>query len=46
MLRQRRGGPAIPSRAERLPFATDCFDASAAMLTVHHWRDPSPDSWR
>ena len=26
-------------RAEELPFDDDCFDASMAILTLHHWTD-------
>ncbi len=41
MLRQRdaRAAPAIQGWAEELPFDDDSFDASMAILTVHHWRD-------
>lgn len=41
MIRQRRpdAAPAIQGRAEQLPFADDSFDASMAVLTVHHWED-------
>lgn len=31
--------PAIQGHAEDLPFDTDSFDASMAILTVHHWAD-------
>jgi SAM-dependent methyltransferase len=41
MIRQRPAGaaPAIQGRAEDLPFGDDSFDASMAILTVHHWSD-------
>lgn len=41
MIRQRPAGaaPVIEGRAERLPFADNSFDASMAVLTVHHWSD-------
>lgn len=41
MIRQRPVGsaPAVQARAERLPFPDDCFDASLAVLTIHHWAD-------
>lgn len=41
MIRQRGplAAPAIQGRAEELPFADDSFDASMAILTVHHWKD-------
>ena len=41
MIRQRRAGtaPAIQGRAEELPFEDGSFDASMAILTVHHWAD-------
>jgi len=29
----------VQGYAEELPFADDSFDASMAVLTVHHWRD-------
>ena len=31
--------PVIQARAEDLPFDDDSFDASMAILTVHHWSD-------
>jgi ubiquinone/menaquinone biosynthesis C-methylase UbiE len=31
--------PAIQGSAEDLPFADNSFDASMAILTVHHWTD-------
>ncbi|MCB9305672.1 MAG: class I SAM-dependent methyltransferase [Lewinellaceae bacterium] len=31
--------PAVDARADRLPFDDGAFDASMAMLTVHHWPD-------
>lgn len=41
MIRQRRVDAAsvIQGRAEELPFADGSFDASMALLTVHHWSD-------
>lgn len=41
MIRQRRPGPArvIRGAAESLPFDDGAFDASMAVLTVHHWMD-------
>lgn len=41
MIRQRTqsSGPAIQGHAEDLPFDDDAFDASMAVLTVHHWSD-------
>jgi SAM-dependent methyltransferase len=41
MIRQRSAtaAPAIQGRAENLPFADGIFDASMAILTVHHWED-------
>ena len=39
---QQRGpaaAPAIQASAEALPFADNAFDASMAILTIHHWRD-------
>ncbi len=41
MIRQRRASaaPVIQGHAEDLPFADDSFDASMAVLTVHHWTD-------
>ncbi len=41
MIRQ-RSAPAVAvvqGRAEKLPFADRSFDASMAILTVHHWSD-------
>lgn len=32
--------PAIDARADRLPFTDRAFDASMALVTVHHWPDP------
>ncbi len=41
MIRQRGpdAAPAIRGSAENLPFDADAFDASMAILTVHHWAD-------
>ena len=41
MIRQRAPGaaPAVRAAAENLPFADDSFDASMAILTLHHWAD-------
>lgn len=41
MLSQRPPGaaPAVRGRAEELPFPDDSFDATMAVLTVHHWTD-------
>ena len=41
MIRQRPPSavPAVQGRAEDLPFDDDAFDASMAVLTVHHWDD-------
>jgi SAM-dependent methyltransferase len=41
MVRQRPRGsaPAVRTTAERLPFRDASFDASLAVLTIHHWRD-------
>ncbi len=41
MIRQRPeiAGPVVQGRAEALPFRDDAFDASMAVLTVHHWDD-------
>jgi len=40
MIRQRPAGaaPVVQGRAEELPFGDASFDASMAVLTVHHWR--------
>jgi len=39
MIRQRPAGaaPVVQGRAEELPFGDASFDASMAVLTVHHW---------
>lgn len=39
MIRQRPPGaaPVVQATAMALPFGTDAFDASLAILTVHHW---------
>lgn len=41
MIAQRPAGaaPVIQGRAEALPFADGVFEASLAVLTVHHWSD-------
>jgi SAM-dependent methyltransferase len=41
MIGQRPPGaaPAVQASAERLPFADASFDASMAVLTLHHWTD-------
>lgn len=41
MIEQRPRGavPAVIAQAERLPFVDRAFDASMAVLTVHHWSD-------
>jgi len=41
MIRQRPAGaaPVVQGRAENLPFDDKSFDASMAILTVHHWAD-------
>ena len=41
MVRQRPpdAAPAVQATAMALPFGTDAFDASMAILTVHHWPD-------
>ena len=41
MLRQRdrRSAPAVRAPAESLPFLDGTFDASLAILTIHHWPD-------
>ncbi|GAA0278558.1 class I SAM-dependent methyltransferase [Alteraurantiacibacter aestuarii] len=41
MIAQRAPGsaPAIQGQAEALPFADNSFDASSAILTIHHWTD-------
>lgn len=41
MIRQRRQPAAavIQGHAEDLPFEDDAFDASMAILTIHHWTD-------
>lgn len=40
MRTQRKGVPAIIGKADALPFDDNAFDASMAMLTIHHWPDP------
>ena len=41
MIRQRApsAAPVVRGHAEALPFEDDAFDASMAVLTVHHWTD-------
>ena len=41
MIRKRRAAAArvIQASAEALPFSDKMFDASMAILTIHHWRD-------
>jgi SAM-dependent methyltransferase len=41
MIEQRPPGtvPAVIAQAERLPFVDRAFDASMAVMTVHHWSD-------
>ncbi len=41
MIRQRGAlaAPVVQGYAENLPFADNTFDASMAILTVHHWAD-------
>ena len=41
MLAQRARGaaPSVQARAEALPFADRSFDATMAVLTLHHWAD-------
>jgi SAM-dependent methyltransferase len=43
MLAQRRAGaaPSVQAVAEALPFQDRAFDASLAVLTTHHWVDPT-----
>jgi SAM-dependent methyltransferase len=43
MIRQRPAGaaPAVRATAEALPLADGAVDAALAVLTVHHWTDPS-----
>jgi SAM-dependent methyltransferase len=42
MIRQRDPGaaPAVRASATHLPFRDGAFDASLAVLTLHHWPDP------
>jgi SAM-dependent methyltransferase len=44
MIRQRppEASPAVCASATNLPFRDESFDASLAVLTLHHW----PDVWR
>jgi SAM-dependent methyltransferase len=39
MLAQHPGRHRVRGRAEQLPFPDGCFDATLAVLTVHHWGD-------
>jgi SAM-dependent methyltransferase len=39
--RPRSAAPAVRAVAEGLPFASGCFEAGMAILTVHHWTDPA-----
>jgi SAM-dependent methyltransferase len=39
--RPRAAGPVIHAVAESLPFRDATFDASMAVLTIHHWVDPA-----
>jgi SAM-dependent methyltransferase len=41
MIAQRPPGsaPVVQAEAESLPFQADSFDATGAILTVHHWKD-------
>ena len=41
MIRQRpsRAAPAVQAAAATLPFRDATFDASLAILTIHHWPD-------
>lgn len=43
MIAQRPAGaaPVVQASAEDLPFADDSFDAALAIITIHHWADPS-----
>jgi SAM-dependent methyltransferase len=43
MIRQRPSGsaPVVQGSAEALPFADKSFDAVMAVLTIHHWTDPT-----
>lgn len=34
-------GPAVRGVAEAIPFPDQAFDAATAILTVHHWSDPT-----
>src|SRR5262245_3727558 len=37
--RERGAAPAVRASAEALPFHDGAFDASLAVLTIHHWPD-------
>jgi SAM-dependent methyltransferase len=39
--RSPNAAPAVQADAVHLPFCDDSFDASLAVLTVHHWSDPA-----
>jgi SAM-dependent methyltransferase len=43
MIEQRPVGaaPAVQASAEDLPFEDNSFDAALAIITVHHWADPT-----
>jgi len=38
--RPKDAAPAVRALAEHLPFGPHSFDASMAVLTLHHWSDP------
>lgn len=37
--RPKSAAPAVQANSEHLPFRTNAFDASMAVLTLHHWSD-------
>ncbi len=39
--RPRGSAPTVRAAAEALPFADCAFDAAMALMTLHHWDDPS-----
>src|SRR5581483_1399483 len=42
MIEQRaKTNPVVQAEAEHLPFPDGSFDVAMAILTVHHWADPS-----